>query len=425
MQRAIREYGRFVAAILTFMVIAAVAGTYILIHQRLRTPFESRYTLNVDFPNSESLTPGLGQPVNVAGVRVGDIDSATLKNGRSTVKLSIDPGKLPRVYANAQAVLRPNTALKDMQIEITPGGRPAPVLPHGGTIPVTQTNVPIDTDMFTGALDTDTRAYFDALVAASEQGLAHRGRALRAFIRTLAPTSAQIRAISDALAARRVELTRLVHNLAILAQAAGRKDKQLGQVVAAGDATFNALASQDAALRDSLSQLPGTLGAARRSLSHLTGFADQLGPTLTSLQPAVRRLPRALRATGTLVTKAEPLVRTQLRPFVHEAQPLARDLAPTTHDLSGQTPDLTSSFQVLNYVANELVYNPPGSDEGYLFWLAWFTQNGASLLSTGDAHGSVWRGLGLVSCSSITSQPQLAPVLEAIAGLAPTCPPAP
>ena len=425
MQRAIREYGRFVAAILTFMVIAVVAGSYILIHQRLRTPFQTRYTLNVDFPNSESLTPGLGQPVNVAGVRVGDIVDATLKNGRSTVKLSIDPHKLPRVYANAQALLRPNTGLKDMQIEITPGGRPAPVLRHGGTIPVTHTNVPIDTDMFTGALDADTRDYFDALVAASEQGLAHRGQALRAFIRTLAPTSAQIRAISDALAARRVEMTRLVHNLAILAQAAGRKDKQLGQVVSAGDATLNALASQDAALRDSLSQLPGTLQAARRSLVHLTGFSNQLGPTLTSLQPAVRRLPKALRATGSLVTKAEPLVRTQLRPFVHAAQPLARDLAPTVHDLSATTPDLTSSFQVLNYVANELVYNPPGTDEGYLFWLAWFTQNGASLLSTGDAHGGVWRGLGLISCATLTAQPQIAPVLEAITGLLPTCAPAP
>ena len=77
-------------------------------------------------------------------------------------------------------------------------------------------------------------------------------------------------------------------------------------------------------------------------------------------------------------------------------------------------PDLIRSANVLDYVANELGYNPPGPEEGYLFWLAWFAHNDDSLLSIEDAQGAVWRGLVMVGCSTagqlIASNPALAPL---------------
>ena len=43
--------------------------------------------------------------------------------------------------------------------------------------------------------------------------------------------------------------------------------------------------------------------------------------------------------------------------------------------------------RILNYLANELGYNPPGSEEGYLFWLSWFAHNADSLFSVStEAH---------------------------------------
>ena len=32
------------------------------------------------------------------------------------------------------------------------------------------------------------------------------------------------------------------------------------------------------------------------------------------------------------------------------------------------TPRLTNTFKVLNSLFNTLAYNPPGTEEGYLFW---------------------------------------------------------
>ena len=48
---------------------------------------------------------------------------------------------------------------------------------------------------------------------------------------------------------------------------------------------------------------------------------------------------------------------------------------------------------MLDEVANAVAYNPPGSEEGYLFWTAWFFHNTASVFSSSDVHGAVTRGL--------------------------------
>ena len=76
---------------------------------------------------------------------------------------------------------------------------------------------------------------------------------------------------------------------------------------------------------------------------------------------------------------------------------------------------------MLNRVVNVLAYNPPGSEEGYLFWAAWFFHNAASILSIQDAHGATWRGLIMFGCSSagqvLASNPALQPI-----GKLPFCP---
>ncbi|MEA2663749.1 MAG: phospholipid/cholesterol/gamma-HCH transport system substrate-binding protein, partial [Candidatus Eremiobacteraeota bacterium] len=418
----LREYGRFVAAISFFVVLSIACGAYIQSHQRLRTPFQDSYEVRIEMPTSQSLTSGKNQPVNVAGVRVGDVVRTSLREGRAIVTLSIDRGELPAVYRDARAQLRPNTPLKDMQIELFPGRRAAGKLGEGGTVAVARTTVPVDSDDFTAALDADTRAYFQALVAASERGLRGRGRDLRAALRALGPTTEQLRQLGDGLAGRRRQLARLVHNLALLSRAAAAKDRELGTVVRAGATTLRAIAGQDAALRDSVSELPGTLSAARSSLVNATALADEVGPTLRALDPTARRLPRALRAADPLLRRFEPLVRTRLRPLVREAGPLVADLSPAIANLRFLSPHLKTSFAVFDYVANELAHNPAGSEEGYLFWLAWFAHNANSALSTQDAHGPLIRGLALVSCSTVASQPDLAPVLQALTGVVPACP---
>jgi phospholipid/cholesterol/gamma-HCH transport system substrate-binding protein len=84
------------------------------------------------------------------------------------------------------------------------------------------------------------------------------------------------------------------------------------------------------------------------------------------------------------------------------------------------TPSLSNAFRVLEYVANELGYNPPGDNEGFLFWLAWFIHNANSLLSTQDAHGAVWRGMLVFDCKQLSQQPGTT-LLQTLLGPIPGC----
>lgn len=423
LQRQLERYGRWLIAIGVLVAIAAVCAGYILVNQRLRLPFQDTYAVKVEMPRVPGLNPGLGQPVNVAGVKVGTINGVELRDGRALVDLEIKRDKLPKIWTNAFATMVPNSPLKDLQMEIRPGGPPAPELRDGGEITIARTSPPIDSDELTNALDADTRQFFQALVSGADTGLRDRGEDLRELFASLGPTSRDLASVSGALAERRRELRRLVGNLAILTGEVGERDVELARVVESGNATVQALAAEERALRASVRKLPGTLRTASRALDTVTAFSDELGPAATSLRPTARKALPALRAAAPLTAEATPILRDQVRPLVRGLRPVARDLVPTTRDLSAVTPSLTTAFQVLNYVVNEAAFNPEGKEEGYLFWLAWFAHNAASFVSTDDAHGAAWRGLGVFSCEQVEQLPLLAPVLQGlgIAGTLPVC----
>jgi phospholipid/cholesterol/gamma-HCH transport system substrate-binding protein len=402
----IRRYGRYFAIMIVLWVIGIAAGAYILANQRFPNPFATFLNVNGHFETAAGVVPGLGEPVNIAGVNVGEITTTTLKNGVAVINMKLNPGKLPAphvLYENASAVLFPNTPLKDMEIDINPGTPNFPRLRDNGTIPVSQTGVPTDSDELLDSLDSDTRAWFTSLVTDLNQGTTGRGQDIKQLLQNLGPTSAQLRTIGDLLAARRVALAQIVHNLGVLSQATAQKDAQLATVVRAGDQTVSALANQDVALRAAVTRLPGTLQTTRTTLSDVTPFANALGPTATALIPTAHRLGTTLKDTQTLFQGAALLPLNKIPSFVNAVIPLAKQLPPVESNLKKEVPPLISSFKVLGAVTNEIAYAPGNGNPGFLYWLGWFAHNSDSFLSTADANGGGWRGLLTVSCGDLGS----------------------
>jgi phospholipid/cholesterol/gamma-HCH transport system substrate-binding protein len=417
----VRRYGLYAALVAAVALIGTGAGFYILLQERLPSPFTAYYTLDATFPTANAVVPGLGEPVNVAGVHVGEIAGVQLHGGRGTLQMDINPRVLPRVYADAAAALVPNTPLKDMEVDIIPGHRSAGPLRNGTPIPVSETTTPIDSDDLLNALDTDTRTWFTSLITDNYTGLHDRAPELRRMLRALGPTTTDLRAIGDELAVRRHEIAHLVHNLGVLTHAASSQDANLRTVAVAGERTLHALASQNVALHDAVTQLPDTLSVTKRTLGDAAALANQLGPTAIALQPSINRLPSVLHDLPTLFKGAALLPAKQAIPFINATLPLARMLPPLAANLEAATPGLIDSFKVLEYVVNEFAYDPGNGNPGFLYWFAWFAHNSNSFLSTQDANGSVWRGMGLVSCTFLNSSP-LAPILKALIGTSnPTC----
>jgi len=410
-----RSLGRIVL-LAVLMAAGLVSAFYILSQERLQSPFASSYTVYADFAGVAGVAPGLGEPVNVSGVQVGQIGGARLQGGHGVLELKIDPDKLPRLYANARAVLVPSSPLKDMQVNLVPGGRPAKPLPDGGTIPVGQTTTPIDSDDLLDALDADTRTYLVTLLAGLDQGTRGRGHDVNALFRALGPTMDQVRRVGDVLAARRRQIKRLVTNLSLLSRAAGAKDREIATVVESGNAMLGALAEQDGALRSSIGQLPPTLRTLRSTLGHTTQLADLLSPTLDALLPTARRLGPTLRGSRPLFEGGGLLPVAEVGPFVDAILPLARSLPATTGALAQAAGPQTTAFRVIEGFVNELAYQPPGDAHSFLYWLAWFGHNANSVVSTEDPNGALIRGLTLFSCTSLTAEPAVAAVVKAALG---------
>jgi phospholipid/cholesterol/gamma-HCH transport system substrate-binding protein len=193
----------------------------------------------------------------------------------------------------------------------------------------------------------------------------------------------------------------VIHNFQQLATEVGRKDDQLGRLVDSANANFQSFAAQESSIRESLRLLPGTLGQTETTLNKASTLASRLGPTLQGLRPAARALGPSLRQLRPFLRTSTPIIKSQIRPFARDVQPTVHDLRFAAKDLAVVSPRLQRTFKVVNALLNELAYNPPGSEEGYLFWSAWTAHAGATIFTLQDAHGPVRRGLVIISCSSL------------------------
>jgi phospholipid/cholesterol/gamma-HCH transport system substrate-binding protein len=403
---AIRKHLKDFGAVIALLVLALVVSIFVLGHQRLHLPAgvpflgKDFYEVNAEMSTAQAITPGQGQTVNIAGVQVGEIKSVALRDGKAIVGLDIERKYAP-VYRNASVLLRPKTGLKDMVAELTPGDASAGKLPEGGTIPISQTLPDVNLDEVLSSLDADTRDYLRLLLSDGGQALKGNGGRLAQAIRRIEPTARYGRQINEALATRRANIKRVIHNFSLLTDELGKRDDQLAGFVTNSNAVFAALAHQDSNLRQTLRQLPSTLTTTQTNLAKAGTLAQTLGPTLQDLRPGARALGPSLRQVRPFVTKTAPVIKRQLRPFSRAALPTVRQLRPALNDLSAATPSLTRTFKVLNYALNEVAYNAPGkSDEGFLFWFAWINHLGPTVFSTQDAHGPIRRGLIVLSCQT-------------------------
>ncbi len=421
--RQLRRHAIELGAVLFLVVCAGAVGAYVLAHQRVRFPWQHVYTIKADFTSAAAVAPGQGQTVDVAGVKVGEIGKVTLHDGHARIELQIRRDKLPAVYSDARALLRPKTGLQDMSVDLDPGTSRARKLGDGDVLPVAQTLPDVHMDEILSALDADTRAWLQTMLQAGGRGLDGRAGDLRALFKAGAPTLRSSRQLTDAINGRRRELSRLVHNLRVLQRSGAAQDDDIRSIVVRRRRDVLARSpGTTRELRASLDRLPGTLEAARGALAAARPFArDARRRRCARCEPAVRDLGAVLPKVDPLLRDARPAA-SRIRGLVHKAVPSPATCARRSTNLNAVTPHLSNAFSVLNYVVNELGYNPDGPEEGYLFWTAWFFHNADSILSIEDAQGAAWRGGLITSCSTLAALPQTNPEMALLMPQLPVCP---
>jgi phospholipid/cholesterol/gamma-HCH transport system substrate-binding protein len=401
---AIKKHWIDFLAILGVAILGVAIAVYLLSQQDFRFPLVEAKPkqIQLQLENAQAVQPGQGQTVRVAGVEVGRIADVKLHEGVALVTLEMKPEYKNLIRQDASALLRPKTALKDMFVEVDPGrGKP---VPDGGTIPVANSLPDINPDEIYSALDADTRPYLKLLVTGVGKGLKNRGDDLREVFRRLEPIHRDLARVTRATAVRRTELKELIHDYGLLMTELGKHPQDLRRLVTASHSVFDVLAQQDTEISESVARLPGSLNASERALANVRQFAPVLRSSLESLRPAIRKLPETNAAVTPFLRQTEPIIRTQIRPFVRAARPWTNDLRFAAEGTAKAMPDLKTSFGELKRFFNMGAYNPGGAEsldgksisqqrqrqEGFLYWLAWVSQNGSSLFSSADGQGP-WR----------------------------------
>ena len=424
MATAIRKNLADFVAIVGVVVLGLAVGAYVLSNQRVRFPLVEKpfYTVKAELPDAQAVTPGQGQTVVTAGVRIGDIGKVDLEDGKAVVTLQLEPKYKGFIREDASALLRAKTGTKDMFLEVDPGdGKP---LPEDGRIQVSNTLPDIDPDEFLSALDGDTRNYLKLLISGAGKGLDHRGTDLREVLKRLGPLHKDLARVSRAVAERRQNMRRLVNRYGLLMTELGKSDKDITRLVRGSNATLGAFADEDQNISALVSKLPGTLNQTASTLGKVDTLAQQMGPTFEALRPPFRKLDDANKAVLPFVKEAAPILENQVRPFARAAQPFQANLGGAAKNLGEANPDLSTAFRELNRLFDIGAYNPGGTEgisegcekagactpkerarnEGYLYWLGWVGQNTVSLFSTADALGPIRRAYLLnLNCAAFTA----------------------
>ena len=432
MRHAIRTHLRDFVAVSVLVVLAIATVGYILEHQPAFTFGRSYYQVKAVFGDASAVTSGQGQSVTIAGVEVGLIGGVQLQHGQAVVTMDIFRRYAP-IYRNATVLLRPRTPLKDMYLALDPGTPSAGKIPDGGTLGIASTQPDINVDQILSSLDADTRTYLLLLLAGGGEAFNGKGAtpnrpsartsaALAAVFKRFAPLDRSTLGFTKLLSERSGNLKRAIHNLNLVASSLGGVDTQLASLVTQSNTNFQAIASQDKALSQGISLLPGALQQTSSTLGKVQRFASVSGPALKQLEPFARELGPALAALRPLAKDTTPAIKNQLRPFASDPgiRQLAQTLAPAASSLAKAAPALSGSFSVLNTLFNTLAYKQPGGAQSYLYWGGWLAHNLDSLTTLQDSTGPIIQGQFLASCPSLNllqvalqpGTPSLTPIID-------------
>ncbi len=324
-----RGMSRFTVGLIALVVLALVS----FFGLTRANPFASPYELTALFQDANNLQPG--SPVRIAGVEVGKVKSIeALPEGRgmSRVKMELQDRGLP-IHTDATLKVRPRIFLEgNFFVDLQPGSPSAPIQEDGASpIGPNQTAAPVQFGDILSVLQSDTREDLQTFLDEYSKGLEDRGaRGFNEALRNGGPA---------------------FRSLALVNQAALGEEptRDLQRLLEGQQKTFSALAADEGALKDLVTNLNVTAGALAREDAALEASLPALRDMLRAGQPALASLNGSLPSLRAFARDALPGVRStaptlrEALPFIRQARALfgRRELRGTARELRAQIPRLS------------------------------------------------------------------------------------
>ena len=356
------------------------------------------YRVNVAFPEATNL--GLEADVRVAGVSVGKVRKKSLGDNRTDVVIELDRRFAP-LAADAKAMLRQKTLLGETYVELTPGTGEEKIR-EGGRLPDGQVGEAVELDEIFQALDPDTRESFKTWqkdLAASIEG---RGRDFNDALGTLPGFAKDGGDIMEVLDTQERAVSSLVRNTGVVFGALSENESQLRNLITGAGRMFDATASRDEALAETIRIFPTFLDESKATLERAQRFAVDTRPLVRDLRPVARDLKPTLRDVRGLAPDLEKTF-TDLDPLIDASK---EGLPATAETLRGLTPLLASAGEFLGEFNPILQYL-----EFSQYQVSDFLHNGAAAIadttvSPSGGMGHYLRQIGVFGSESLAIYPE-------------------
>ncbi|MFL5846282.1 MAG: MlaD family protein [Solirubrobacteraceae bacterium] len=322
-----------VGAVTTLVVVVAVFLAY---NANNGLPFVPTRVINVQVANGAELVPG--NEVRSGGFRIGvvtDMEPVKLPGGRvgALLKLKLDE-KFGAVPVDSRVVIRPRSSLGLKYVEFE-RGTSAKTIEDGGSLPISQTSVPVELDEFYNMFDEPTRAAAQGNLQGFGDALTGRGYDLNTTIERAPGFFDHLEGVMANLSSKQTDLQSFFKELGDAARIVAPVSAVNARLFTDMATTFEAISRDPEALKETISRNVPALEAGTSSfrvqrpfLAETAAFSHDLRYAASDLRDALPSLNSALEV-GVPVTKRSVTLNEDLQDTLSALQNLAD--TPTTN----------------------------------------------------------------------------------------------
>jgi virulence factor Mce-like protein len=312
-------------------VLVTLVAVFLSYNANQGLPFVPTKELKVDIANGAQLVPG--NDVREGGYRIGavtDMKPIRLPNGQIggqvTAKLDQSTSDVP---VDSTASVRPRSVLGLKYLDLEKG-KSKKLIPDGGTLPLSQTRVPVQFDDLNKIFDSHTRVAVQKDLQGFGDVLAARGSSLNDTIAALPDLLRHLEPVARYLSDPSTELTRFLGALNGFFSTVSPVSEQNWMLFRDQARTFAAIVRDPNAYEQTIRESPPTLEVSTDSLRFqqpflvdLTTVSNDLRPGTAALRDALPTLNSALVA-GVQVLPRTPPMNAKLQKVLSALQSLAK-----------------------------------------------------------------------------------------------------
>jgi ABC-type transporter Mla subunit MlaD len=280
----------------------------------------SSHTVTAQFRDADGLV--VGNEVRVAGVAAGSVTSVQIKvdpySGRqfAQVDMDIDANQWPLHEGTAVAV-KPKGVLSNVFVELDPGSPHNSPLGDHPFFPLNQTRSPVSLQELNNVFTPSVR---ESIRTQLQEGVLAFGGAgaldLNGTLQNANPLTLDAIPLTDVLATRSPQLDALNFEFDTISGELAREDANLRPLIVNLDATMNAIAVQQDALKGTLDHAANVFADLTQTLANPATHDD--------LIRIFEQGPQSLSCAKAIADNITPLVRA-VNPYISYSKPYSLD----------------------------------------------------------------------------------------------------